>query len=448
MKHDVAIIGGGVAGLTMALSLPQKQLSVVVIERTDYNALRVGEHLPPDTRDLLCQLGLWQRFSADEHLPCPGVRSAWGSEKVYEKDYIFSPYGSGWNLDRRSFDNALAHAVEDSGATILCGARLASLARTSAGWSVEIDVEGRRQVFTASFLVDATGRSSAISRKLGAKRIVHDQQQALIAWLSADEATECWDATLLIEAVEDGWWYATPLPNNRLVAAFMTDPPLFKQSPVPLNQLWSEKLHHTSHIRKRLDGYKLIDVCVRPANSYRMDKVANDGWMAVGDAAMAFDPLSSMGISKALSSGLTTANVVECYLKGDAEALDEYAADIAWEFVEYLVKRTAYYRLEMRWPEQPFWRWRHTIQSSRAITLDPQNLVQAGSDFVENLTGLGLAMTQSDLRKLRNICRTPLPAHHVVSRFKEVLSRPMSDERIIYSIQAALQDGVLEHLSG
>jgi len=44
---DVAIVGGGVAGATTAMVLARHGLSTVVIERSSYDHLRIGETLPP-----------------------------------------------------------------------------------------------------------------------------------------------------------------------------------------------------------------------------------------------------------------------------------------------------------------------------------------------------------------------------------------------------------------
>ncbi|MCO6452680.1 MAG: NAD(P)/FAD-dependent oxidoreductase [Caldilineales bacterium] len=446
MTNKVVVIGGGVAGNASALALQQRGLQAVVLERAEPGTLRVGEHLSPESRLLLSNLGLWDAFVADGHLACPGVRSSWGTPGIYEREYIFSPYGDGWNLDRCSFDNSLARAVEDADAEILYNTRVTSLIRTREGWSIEIDAEGRKMTLFASFLVDATGRASAISRKLGAKRIVYDRQQALIAWLSTQKANTDLDATLLIEAVEDGWWYATPLPNNRMVAAFMTDPPLHSSSPLPLGKLWTEKMVRTKHVQNRLGDYQLDDVIVRPANSYRMDRVVGDGWLSVGDAAMAFDPLSSMGINKALRSALAAANVAVRYIGGDSSALASYSADLCWDFEDYLAKRSTFYQQENRWPDQPFWRNRQQPGPvKRKITLQPQTMLRRSDFDHTNITQMNSVMTKSDYESIHGICETPLPAFQVVSQLKQRLTRPISDERAIHFVQIAFDHGLLKY---
>lgn len=366
---DVVVIGGGIAGCATALALQRQGLHTLVLERAAPDALRVGEHLPPDVRPMLSKLGLWDAFIADGHLPCPGVRASWGSPGVYEREYIFSPYGDGWNLDRRRFDASLVEAVRAAGGVVLHNAHVGSITAQERGWSVEAVIAGRPQVLTATFLVDATGRAATVARKLGDQQVVHDHLIAVMGWMRGGDGANISDATLLIEAAQDGWWYTTLLPGERLLAAFMTNPPLSARNAGVLAGYWADQMERTQHVRRRAVGFMLDgDVVVKPASSCYCQPVAGERWLAVGDAAIAFDPLSSMGISKALRMGLAAADVIQRYLQGDASAVERYAAAVDREFSEYLATRSHYYRQEMRWPDQAFWHQRHQIHPLQEVT--------------------------------------------------------------------------------
>jgi flavin-dependent dehydrogenase len=83
------------------------------------------------------------------------------------------------------------------------------------------------------------------------------------------------------------------------------------------------------------------------------------GWLAVGDAAMAFDPLASQGIAKALDHGKRAASSIAAYLSGDAMSLERLALDLRREYASYRATRADYYRIETRWPESVFWKRRN-----------------------------------------------------------------------------------------
>src|SRR5579872_1098361 len=107
-SFDVAVLGGGPAGLAMALTLHRYSLlSVVVIEKTNYDAPRIGETLSPGVTGLLQYLGVWESFQEDRHLPSFGTSATWGSPTPSTRDFILTPFGPGWHLNRRCFDESL-----------------------------------------------------------------------------------------------------------------------------------------------------------------------------------------------------------------------------------------------------------------------------------------------------------------------------------------------------
>ena len=80
--------------------------------------------------------------------------------------------------------------------------------------------------------------------------------------------------------------------------------------------------------------------------------------LAVGDAAMSFDPLSSDGISKGLEWGRKAAALAAAFCRGDRLAAPAYRQALNEVFSDYLATRHRYYTAERRWPQAPFWRRR------------------------------------------------------------------------------------------
>src|SRR5258706_8390789 len=95
------------------------------------------------------------------------------------------------------------------------------------------------------------------------------------------------------------------------------------------------------------------------ANSAILDPSVGDGWLAIGDAAISFDPLSSQGLLNALFTGLAAAESAETHLKGDLHSLSSYSQIIRGIGDSYQRQLAYYYASETRWPEAPFWQRRH-----------------------------------------------------------------------------------------
>src|SRR5207248_5195126 len=86
------------------------------------------------------------------------------------------------------------------------------------------------------------------------------------------------------------------------------------------------KLQTTKYTKRRVESCVLKSgPFIVPANSSRLDRVGDANWLAIGDAAMAFDPLSGQGVYKALQSALRAAKSLHQFCAGDTSELREYA---------------------------------------------------------------------------------------------------------------------------
>ena len=345
----VLVLGGGPAGCAAALTLRRylPGLAVGQIARVAAaGAPAVGETLSPGVLPLLDYLGLREAFQRLDHLPCGGTASAWGGEQVMERSYLFTGRGRGWHLDRAGFDSWLWSRAAAAG-TLGIRARATRARRVNSVWQVELDGGASVQ---AEVVIDASGRAAWLTRHQDALPRRDDALVAEARWFAHDGG----GAGALVESVADGWWYSASLPGQRGVAMFMTDQDLRTHRP------WDTRLLAAPATAARLaswraDGHTLV----RAANSQSGRSVAGDGWIAAGDAAAAFDPISSMGIGFSLRSGMEAARIAAGMLDGEGEAAAAtYAASVDQIYADYRSRLAGIYMLERRWPQEAFWRRR------------------------------------------------------------------------------------------
>jgi flavin-dependent dehydrogenase len=354
VPYEVIILGGGPAGAAAALALRQKGCSVGVVTKPASSAPRVGETVPPEIIRPLSRLGLWERFLAANHLPAPGTVVVWGDDRPYDNDSIFNPYGSSWHLERARFDSMLLDAAEAAGARVIGQSAIDCVRQVDAGWTVS--VEGSKRL-VGDFVIDATGRAAWLGKRIGARRVRADGLVGLVRFASETCINE---PRTLIEATREGWWYAAALPQQRVVAALFTDADLLPHSPAERLHVWDRMLAETqllSSIVPRFPANSPIQTVA--ANGGRLLPCAGENWLAIGDAAQWYDPLSGQGLLSAIESGLQAAGHVA---QGHADSGDptrnlKDAADQQYE--RYLAVHQAYYRREQRWPNEPFWQRRH-----------------------------------------------------------------------------------------
>ena len=94
-----------------------------------------------------------------------------------------------------------------------------------------------------------------------------------------------------IEAAADGWWYASPLPDQRRVIALFTDAREVVRSRLATVGGWTDALARTEHVGDLASGVPCGRIRVTSSASHELDPPVGDNWIAVGDAAFAADPL-------------------------------------------------------------------------------------------------------------------------------------------------------------
>jgi flavin-dependent dehydrogenase len=362
----VVVIGGGPAGASAAVALARRGIDVLLVERSDGRGNAIGETLAPSANPLLQRLGLGGVLGASGAIPSYGNRSSWGGDgAMAERDFLRDAHGHGWHLDRPAFNSALLEVAAEAGTTIWRNARVVSCRQDEMDGRRVLNVAAAcgQKPLTANFVVDASGRAAIVSRGLGMRRRVADRQVAAVALLERlPAATPMHDSATLVEAAERGWWYSAPLPDGRLVVVWFSDPDLLAADGAWRVTGWTALLRASKLTWERVatNGLALPErVEVRAAGSSLLPRPAGDSWIAVGDAAAAFDPLSSHGIGSALAGGARAAAAVAERLAGDDEAISRYADGVLADFAYYLWLRCAYYEEERRWPHGPFWNRRH-----------------------------------------------------------------------------------------
>jgi len=180
MKTDVAIVGGGLAGLTLSLQLRQRfpDIGIVVLERTRHpvpqSAHKVGESSVEiaanyfDTvlglQDHLdnCQLKKYGfRFFFSEHR-----RDIESVLELGASTFLPTP---GYQIDRGIFENFLGERVLESGIEFRDGITVRGIELAEGEGAHRVRCEGGGQPFEVEvrWVVDASGRAGLLKRQLG-----------------------------------------------------------------------------------------------------------------------------------------------------------------------------------------------------------------------------------------------------------------------------------------
>lgn len=188
-----------------------------------------------------------------------------------------------------------------------------------------------------------------LASRLGGKAEVADRLIGAVSFCENPEIAQ-WT---LVEAVENGWWYSVPLPGAGMVFAYMTDSDLW------MDREWDELLQLAPLTFERASRRPVPPPSqIVSAASVVRRPVAGLGWMAIGDAALAFDPLSGQGVLKSMDTGVRCGSVIARYFAGDPSAFTEYETWVNETYRSYLSTRERFYTSVVRWPGSQFWKRR------------------------------------------------------------------------------------------
>ena len=350
--NPIVVIGGGIAGASAILALGQLGLEPVWVTPQTPPGDRVGESLAPAAHRTLKALNVEDVVNAGAHRRSNATFSAWGQDQLVERNAISQINGSGWVLNRGQFEADLVERATHTATPV--ATTLQSFQREGERWALALN---NGETLDASFLFDATGRSASIGRQFATLKRT---DQLVAAWgvLEQTEALVEPTRATLIEAVDDGWWYAALLPDSRLAVAWFTDPDLVPANLTRDLSVWTRKLTGSRYVQKWIDDADFAPIApptLASAGTTWLDPCAGDGWAAIGDAAAAFDPLSSHGMTTALWSGHAAVQALASQQNGNTDAIAEYATMVSKGVESFLTQRARFYGSEKRFQGAPFW---------------------------------------------------------------------------------------------
>jgi flavin-dependent dehydrogenase len=227
-------------------------------------------------------------------------------------------------------------------------ANVISLLRREDGWRVGLD-DGRE--LRARWLIDATGRRARLARLTGLRR---QRGAPLVALYRTGQPETNRDLNrTLITAGPDGWIYAGRRGDDRWVFGYHTTP----QQAALLHrhvECWNDIIAASAGLTDLLGPLSLDPlVHAHDARSAWLDPPIGEGWIACGDAALAFDPIAGQGLFNALYTAMSAAKAIRS--ASTAVLPSSYAEELARVATVYATRRRTLYRQERRWCERLFW---------------------------------------------------------------------------------------------
>ena len=358
-EQDVAILGGGIAGLTLALQLKKLRpaIRILVAEKQKHPVPEAAHKVGESTVEIAAHylrdvLGLGEHLQTQQ-LPKFGLRfffSTDGNQDItrrVELGHAVPPPldVETYQLDRGRLENALGSELPRRGIPFLdaCKVLRISLQPQDGSHSLRVFHEGREVSIQARWVVDASGRSSLLKRQLGlAKKVEHN---ANAVWFRISYPIDInewstdpdWQARIIEgdrslstnHLMGPGYWvWLIPLASGSISIGIVTDAnmhPFEEMNRFERAMAWLQT--HEPQCAQAIEQHrdKVQDFRVMKDYCFSSEQVySSERWCLTGEAGVFLDPFYSPGSDMiAISNGLIS-DLISRDL--DGEDIEERAA--------------------------------------------------------------------------------------------------------------------------
>ena len=303
-------MGGGPAGSTFAARMAQLGHDVTIVESVAFPRPRIGESLSPGVLPLLETIGASRSVETAGFRPVRKVLVTWDGPPRIRADES----GQGLLVDRGRFDRLLLARAHELGVQILQPARIVERHYCDGVWIITVEAQGQLRELRADFLADARGRASAGAWR---RQTTGPSTLALYAyWRGASLPEEP-----RIEAGRDAWYWGVPLPDGTYNTLAFIDAKQFGACRDGTLMTRFVRLLDQSGLMAGISDAELAGpVQAIDATPYVTTEPVTPTSIAVGEAALALDPISSSGVQKAIQSALAGAVVANTLLAARSSA--------------------------------------------------------------------------------------------------------------------------------
>ncbi|AIE85808.1 NAD(P)/FAD-dependent oxidoreductase [Fimbriimonas ginsengisoli] len=429
LETDVAIIGGGPAGTTVATFLKKynPSLDVTIVEREQFPRDHVGESHLPAISAILDEMGVWDKVEAAGFPIKIGATFKWGAKKDYwETDFLHHEKfreearpakfvdqrrKTAFQVDRSIYDKVLLDHAQSLGCRVFEqtkvaqvlheGDRITGLSVVSQDPDVTEQV-GSDGLIKARYYVDASGDIGILRRALGIEIEAPTALRNIAVWKYWQDAT--WAVTIgnggtriQIMSLDWGWMWFIPITPTRTSVGLVLPASYYKTSGKTTEQLYEEAIATEPLISRLLETATPEDGLFATKDwNFLAKRLAGENWFLAGDSCGFADPI--------LSAGMTLAHTGARKVAFTILELDRNEQDPEWLKQEYEDGHRQQIRHHMQFAD--FWytsnsqftdlkEYCQEIAETAGLTLTPESAFQwlATGGFTVDEPGVAAALT-------------------------------------------------------
>ena len=333
LQYDVAIIGGGLAGLSLAIQLAKQNYSVVLFEKEQYPFHKVcGEYISMESWNFIESLGLPLR---DMQLP------------IIKKLIVTAPNGAalqqqlplgGFGISRYKIDNDLKAIALAKGVTLYENCKAEDIIFLNDAFNIQTTA-GK---FTSKVCCGSFGKRSNIDVKWN-RDFIKQKPGKLNNYIGVKYhiKTNFPSDTIALHNFKDGYCGISQIEDNKFCLCYLTNAKNLKDNGNSIEAMETNVLHKNPYLKNIFETGDFLyktPVTISQISFIQKEQVHNHV-LLIGDAAGMITPLCGNGMSMALHGSKIAATVINDFLQqkiNRQQAEENYCSEWAFNFKKRL----------------------------------------------------------------------------------------------------------------
>jgi flavin-dependent dehydrogenase len=310
ITYDLAIVGGGLAGLALSIQTVKLGYKVVLFEKEQYPFHRVcGEYISLESWDFLQRLGI--------DLPALNVTHIKRLQVSDIKGVFFEqalPLG-GFGISRYKLDQELAKSAKHAGVTILEQTRINEIR-----YSQELfNIESTKGNFIAKVAAGSFGKRSNLDVKWKRPFIVAKKNK-LNNYIGVKYHVrhDFPDDLIALHNFKKGYCGISKVEDDNYCLCYLTTADNLQSSNNDIKKMEQNILSANPHLKKIFGECEMLwkEPVTISQISFDKKNLVEDHVLMVGDAAGMITPLCGNGMSMAMHASKIAAEEISKFLKG------------------------------------------------------------------------------------------------------------------------------------
>jgi flavin-dependent dehydrogenase len=314
--YHIAIVGGGLAGLTLAIQLADAGYRVILFEKENYPFHKVcGEYISKESWNFLERCGL---PLADWHLPLIDQLQV---SDTKGKLYDFALSMGGFGLSRYRLDNALYQIALQKGVRVLTHTKVNDVIFASDHFTVKTNDEN----YTAAIVTAAFGKRSNLDVKWN-REFVQARPGKLNNFIGVKYHIRYPHPsnTIALHNFSDGYCGISQIEDDACCLCYLTTAANLKRSDNSIAEMEKRILSKNRQLEKIFSDaeYLYAEPLTISQVSFHSKSQVENHVLQLGDAAGMITPLCGNGMSMAMHSGKIAFECIQQQLSGKINRIE------------------------------------------------------------------------------------------------------------------------------